>query len=100
MRVSGVPAQPRANRLVAPAINRRRTDVQAIILVGGRGTRLQPLTDTRPKPMLPIVDVPFLEHQLDHLRRHGITKITFACGFMPSQITSWFGEGTRNGLEL
>ncbi len=74
--------------------------MHAIILVGGRGTRLQPLTDTRPKPMLPILGAPFLEHQLRYLASHGVTGVTFACGFMPGEITSCFGEGERVGLRL
>jgi mannose-1-phosphate guanylyltransferase len=74
--------------------------MHAIILVGGRGTRLQPLTNTRPKPMLPILDRPFLEHQLRYLRSHGVTGVTFACGFMPGEITSYFGEGERVGMRL
>jgi NDP-sugar pyrophosphorylase family protein len=74
--------------------------MHAIILVGGRGTRLQPLTDTRPKPMLPILGMPFLEHQLRYLKAHGVTGVTFACGFMPGEITSYFGEGERVGLQL
>lgn len=74
--------------------------MRAILLVGGRGTRLQPLTNTRPKPMLPIVDLPFLHHQLDHLRRHGVDEVTFACGFLPSAIVSAFGEGDAVGMRL
>lgn len=74
--------------------------MHAIILVGGRGTRLQPLTDTRPKPMLPILGAPFLEHQLLYLKRHGVTAVTFACGFLPDEIRSYFGDGERVGLEL
>ena len=74
--------------------------MHAIVLVGGRGTRLQPLTDTRPKPMLPILGAPFLEHQLAYLKRHGVRTVTFACGFLPNQIVSYFGDGERVGLEL
>lgn len=74
--------------------------MHAIILVGGRGTRLQPLTDTRPKPMLPILGQPFLEHQLRYLKRHGVTAVTFACGFLPDEIRSYFGDGERVGMEL
>jgi mannose-1-phosphate guanylyltransferase len=74
--------------------------MHTIILVGGRGTRLQPLTNTRPKPMLPILDAPFLEHQLRYLRSHGITGVTFACGFMPGEITAYFGEGERVDMQL
>jgi mannose-1-phosphate guanylyltransferase len=74
--------------------------MHAIILVGGRGTRLQPLTDTRPKPMLPILGAPFLEHQLRYLQRHGVTAVTFACGFLPDEIRSYFGDGEALGLPL
>jgi mannose-1-phosphate guanylyltransferase len=74
--------------------------VQAIILVGGRGTRLQPLTDTRPKPMLPIVSLPYLEHQLGWLKRHGVKQVTFACGFMPQPIVAHFGDGASLGMQL
>jgi mannose-1-phosphate guanylyltransferase len=74
--------------------------MHAIILVGGRGTRLQPLTDTRPKPMLPILGVPFLEHQLRYLQRHGVDAVTFACGFLPDSIVAHFGEGEQLGMQL
>jgi mannose-1-phosphate guanylyltransferase len=74
--------------------------MRAIILVGGRGTRLQPLTDTRPKPMLPILGAPFLEHQLLALKRHGVDAVTFACGFLPDEIRSYFGDGERVGMQL
>ncbi len=74
--------------------------MHAILLVGGRGTRLQPLTDTRPKPMLPIVDQPFLAHQIAWLREHGVTDITFACGFLPQSIVGYFGEGDDLGVRL
>jgi mannose-1-phosphate guanylyltransferase len=74
--------------------------MRAIILVGGRGTRLQPLTDTRPKPMLPILGAPFLEHQLRALGRHGVDAVTFACGFLPDEIRSYFGDGERVGMSL
>ena len=74
--------------------------MRAIILVGGRGTRLQPLTDTRPKPMLPILGAPFLEHQLLAMKRHGVDAVTFACGFLPDEIRSYFGDGERVGMSL
>lgn len=74
--------------------------MHAIILVGGRGTRLQPLTDTRPKPMLPILGAPFLEHQLRYLKRHGVTGVTFACGFLPDEIRGYFGDGDQVGMPL
>ena len=73
---------------------------QAVILVGGAGTRLRPLTDTRPKPMMPLVDRPFVAHQLDLLRRHGVTDVIFSCGYRPDALRAHFGEGERSGVRL
>jgi mannose-1-phosphate guanylyltransferase len=73
--------------------------VIAVILVGGEGRRLRPLTDTRPKPMMPLVDRPFVAHQLDHLRRHGITDVVFSCGYRPDALREHFGDGER-GMSL
>jgi len=73
---------------------------QAVILVGGEGTRMRPLTDTRPKPMLMLVDRPIVEHQLDHLRRHGITDVVFSCGYKPEAIQHHFGDGASIGMTL
>jgi mannose-1-phosphate guanylyltransferase len=74
--------------------------IQAIILVGGEGRRLRPLTDTRPKPMMMLVDRPFVAHQLDHLRRFGITDAIFSCGYRPEAIEAHFGAGERFGMTL
>ena len=63
----------------------------AVVLVGGEGTRLRPLTYTIPKPMLPIANRPFLEHQVAHLRAHGIDRIVLACGYRPDAIRAHFG---------
>jgi len=74
--------------------------LQAVILVGGEGTRMRPLTDTRAKPMLPLVDRPMVEHQLDHLRRHGVRDVVFSCGYRPEAIESHFGDGSSLGMRL
>jgi mannose-1-phosphate guanylyltransferase len=66
--------------------------VIAVILVGGEGTRLRPLTCTTPKPMLPVANRPFLEHQIEHLRSHGIDRIRLACGHRPDAIRAHFGD--------
>jgi mannose-1-phosphate guanylyltransferase len=66
--------------------------VIAVVLVGGEGTRLRPLTYTTPKPMLPIANRPFLEHQVEHLRAHGIDRIVLACGYKPDAIRAHFGS--------
>jgi mannose-1-phosphate guanylyltransferase len=71
-----------------------------VILVGGEGRRLRPLTDTRPKPMMPLVDRPFVAHQLDHLRRGGITDAIFSCGYRPEALEAHFGDGSRLGMRL
>jgi mannose-1-phosphate guanylyltransferase len=74
--------------------------MQAVILVGGEGRRLRPLTDTRPKPMLPLVDRPFVAHQLDQLRRHGITDVVFSCGYRPDALEAHFGDGSAMGMRV
>lgn len=61
---------------------------------------MRPLTDTRPKPMLTLVDRPMVEHQLDHLRRHGITDVVFSCGYKPEAIQRHFGDGASMGMKL
>jgi mannose-1-phosphate guanylyltransferase len=66
--------------------------VIAVVLVGGEGTRLRPLTYTTPKPMLPIANRPFLEHQIAHLRGHGIDRVLLACGYRPDAIRAHFGR--------
>jgi mannose-1-phosphate guanylyltransferase len=71
-----------------------------VILVGGAGTRLRPLTDTRPKPMMPLVDRPFVAHQLDLLRRHGVTDVIFSCGYRPDALRAHFGDGAAAGVRL
>ena len=74
--------------------------MEAIILVGGEGRRLRPLTDTRPKPMMSLVDRPFVTHQLDQLRRFGVTDVIFSCGYRPEALEHHFGDGSRIGLRV
>lgn len=74
--------------------------MQAIILVGGEGRRLRPLTDTRPKPMMPLVDRPFVAHQLDLLARHGVRDVIFSCGYRPDALRAHFGDGSALGMRL
>ena len=65
-------ARLRGHRPPAPAARQPRARVQALILAGGEGTRLRPLTTTVPKPVVPLVDRPFIVFMLDWLRRHGV----------------------------
>lgn len=67
--------------------------MQALVLVGGRGTRLLPLTETVPKPVLPLVDRPFLVHFLEWLAGHGVDRVVLACGFASEVMEDALGDG-------
>lgn len=73
---------------------------QAVVLVGGEGRRLRPLTDTRPKPMMGLVDRPFVAHQIDLLRRHGIDDVIFSCGYRPDALRAHFGDVSADGVRF
>jgi mannose-1-phosphate guanylyltransferase len=74
--------------------------VQALILAGGEGTRLRPLTSTVPKPVVPLVDRPFISYMLEWLRRHGVDQAIISCGFMADGVRAVLGDGVSLGLEL
>lgn len=74
--------------------------MRSIVLVGGFGTRLRPLTLARPKQMLPIVDRPMLEHVLGHLGSHGIDDVVLSMGYRPDAFTDAYPEGTCAGVTL
>jgi mannose-1-phosphate guanylyltransferase len=74
--------------------------MKAVILVGGEGTRLRPLTCNITKAMVPILNRPFLEHMLRYLREHGIGEIILAMGYLPTQIQSYFGDGAQLGVRM
>ncbi|MFE3447354.1 sugar phosphate nucleotidyltransferase [Nonomuraea sp. NPDC059194] len=74
--------------------------LEAILLVGGQGTRLRPLTLGTPKPLLPTAGVPFLAHQLAQARSFGVRRIVFATSYKASMFEPVFGDGSAMGLEL
>ena len=74
--------------------------MKAVILAGGEGTRLRPLTLQVPKPVVPIANVPFLGYQLDLLRRHGISEAVLSLGYRPDKIEAELGDGSRFGVRL
>ncbi len=74
--------------------------LQAVILVGGEGTRLRPLTCNRPKPMLPVINRPFLEHVLEYLKANGISDVILSMGYKSDVIESHFGDGSKFGVNL
>ena len=74
--------------------------MQAIVLVGGEGTRLRPLTSSIPKPALTLVDRPFLAYMVEWLAGHGVDELVLACGFLPDVLRSALGEGERFGARI
>lgn len=74
--------------------------MQAVVLVGGEGTRLRPLTLETPKPMVPVMNMPFLERTLRRLKAAGIEDVILPAGYLPEAITSFFGDGSGLGLRL
>lgn len=73
---------------------------QAVILCGGLGTRLRPLTDNLPKPMVSVNDRPFLFHLLMQLSEQGITRFVLLTGYLSEKISDYFGDGSRHGWEI
>jgi len=74
--------------------------MQAVVLVGGEGTRLRPLTYRTPKPMVPIMNVPFLARTLERLYAAEIREVILAAGYMPQAIIDYFGDGTQLGMKV
>jgi len=74
--------------------------MQAVILVGGEGTRLRPLTSTVPKPVVRLVDRPFIAYMLEWLKRHGVDDVIMSCGFMATSVHNVLGDGSAYGIRL
>src|SRR3954447_6131440 len=74
--------------------------MQAVILVGGEGTRLRPLTSTVPKPVVPLVDRPFIVYMLEWLHEHGVDDVIMSCGFLATSVRNVLGDGSRYGVKL
>jgi len=74
--------------------------MDAIILAGGKGTRLAPYTTIFPKPLMPIGDVPILDVVLRQLKSHGFTKIIMAVGYLAELLETYFGNGSKYGIDI
>lgn len=74
--------------------------MEAIILAGGKGERLRPYTEDRPKPMVPILGIPILAYQLNWLKSQGITRAVISCGYRHEVIQDYFGAGEKLGIEI
>lgn len=73
---------------------------QAVILAGGQGTRLRPLTYTRPKPVVPFLNQPFLAYQLTLLRDHGVRDVILSCSYRVDDVRAALGDGSAFGTRL
>jgi len=74
--------------------------MQAIILAGGKGTRLYPLNISMPKPLVPICDIPIIDVVLKQLAHYGFKKVTIALGYMADMLKAFVGDGSKYGLKI
>ena len=74
--------------------------MKAVILAGGRGSRLLPYTTVLPKPLMPVGDRPILDIVMRQLRRHGFTEVTLAVSYLAELLMAYFGDGARYGLSI
>lgn len=74
--------------------------IHAVVMAGGRGERLRPLTDHTPKPMLPLGNKPIIEHNIDRLIAYGIETITISVRYLSDQIITYFGDGSAKGISI
>ena len=74
--------------------------MKAVVMAGGEGSRLRPLTSRRPKPLAPVANKPVMEHIVDLLRRHGITEIVATLHYLADEIESYFGSGSDFGVSM
>jgi mannose-1-phosphate guanylyltransferase/phosphomannomutase len=74
--------------------------MKAVVMAGGEGSRLRPLTIRRPKPMVPIAGKPVMEHILNLLKRHGITEVIVTVQYLASNIEDYFGNGSQFGMRI
>lgn len=74
--------------------------MQALILAGGEGTRLRPLTVTMPKPVVPLANQPFITFMIEWLRRHGVDDVVLSCGFLAEGVRRVLGEGEALGIRI
>src|SRR6185503_7850936 len=93
-------ARSAGRRVLHPHRSERTTAMKAVVMAGGEGTRLRPLTSNQPKPMVPIVGKPCMEHILELLREHGMTDVVVTVAFLPQAIRSYFGTGDTLGMQI
>jgi NDP-sugar pyrophosphorylase family protein len=80
--------------------SRHGSPLQCVILAGGLATRMRPLTDVQPKALLAVAGRPFIDHQLEHLARHGVTDVVLSIGYRGEMLRDHVGDGARFGLRV
>lgn len=83
-----------------PVKAERKHDLKAVLMAGGQGTRLRPMTSTQPKPMVRVVNKPLMEHTLEHLKTHGFNDVVVTLQYLPTVITNYFGDGSAWDLRM
>ena len=74
--------------------------MKAVVMAGGEGSRLRPLTINRPKPMVPLVNKPVMVHILDLLKKHDITDVVVTLQYMADRVQDYFGDGSAMGMKI
>lgn len=88
------------SRIIDLNITKSTLPLECVIMAGGRGKRLSPLTDSVPKPMLLLANKPIIEHNIDRLISYGIKKIYISVNYLGKQIESYFGDGSSKGIQI
>jgi NDP-sugar pyrophosphorylase family protein len=100
-RTRGIPRQaPTPSGEFAAKKDAAALDCQAVILAGGLGTRMRPITETTPKPMIPVLGKPFLEQQLEMLAGSGFPRALLLVAYLGEKIEQYFGDGSTRGWNL
>ncbi|MEM8892682.1 MAG: sugar phosphate nucleotidyltransferase, partial [Bacteroidota bacterium] len=92
--------EKRISRIIDLSVKRSVLPIDAVIMAGGRGSRLQPLTDETPKPLLKVNDKPIIEYNTDQLSRYGIDNIYISVKYLGDQILNYFGDGSDQGINF
>src|SRR5450759_3978295 len=90
--------EPRPYRCERPCC--QEAPMKAVIMAGGEGSRLRPLTIRRPKPMVPVVDSPAIVHIIELLKRHGITEVVITLQYLATVIQEYLGDGSTFGMKI
>jgi len=92
--------QKKLTKIIDLKVTKAVIPMECVIMAGGRGKRLSPLTDFVPKPMLKVNGKPIIEHTIDHLKSFGINKFYISVNYLKNQIIDYFGDGSSREIEI